>query len=123
VDTVRDRVKTLSELAEASTYFYRDEFSYDPKGVEKHFRKEGSADLLRRAAGLLRNFEPFNLESIETAYRSLSEELGISTGRLIHPTRLAISGRTMGPGLFDIIVLLGREKTVSRLEKAARWIG
>jgi glutamyl-tRNA synthetase len=123
VDTVRDRVKTLSELAEASTYFYRDEFSYDPKGVEKHFRKEGSAELLRRAAGLLRNFEPFNLESIETAYRSLSEELGISTGRLIHPTRLAISGRTMGPGLFDIIVLLGREKTVSRLEKAARWIG
>jgi glutamyl-tRNA synthetase len=123
VDTVRDRVKTLSELAEASTYFYRDEFSYDPKGVEKHFRKEGSADLLRRAADLLRNFEPFNLESIETAYRSLSEELGISTGRLIHPTRLAISGRTMGPGLFDIIVLLGREKTVSRLEKAARWIG
>lgn len=123
VDAVRDRVKTLVELADASTYFYRDEFPYDPKGVEKHFRKEGSADLLRRAAGLLRSLEPFDLESIEKAYRSLCEELGVSTGRLIHPTRLAISGRTMGPGLFEIIVLLGRNKTVDRLERAACWIG
>ncbi|HPU01159.1 MAG: glutamate--tRNA ligase [Firmicutes bacterium] len=122
VDTVRDRVKTLAELAEASTYFYRDDFPYDSKGVEKHFRKEGSAELLRRAAALLRELEPFEMETIESAYRALSEELGISAGRLIHSTRLAISGRTMGPGLFDIIVLLGRRRTVERLEKAARWI-
>ncbi len=121
-DTVRDRVKSLVELAEASTYFYRDEFEYEPKGVEKHFRKEGAAQLLLRAAALLKHLEPFDETSIETAYRGLSEEMGISAGRLIHPTRLAISGRTMGPGLFDIIALLGRERTVSRLETAARWI-
>ena len=90
--------------------------------MRKHFRKEGSAALLRRAASLLHTLEPFDLDSVESGYRNLSKELGISAGRLIHPTRLAISGRTMGPGLFDIIVLLGREKTVSRLEKAALWI-
>ncbi|MGB4182944.1 MAG: glutamate--tRNA ligase, partial [Dethiobacteria bacterium] len=122
IATVRDRVKTLVELAEASTYFYQEISSYDPKGVEKHFCKEGSADLLRRAAELLRNVEPFDLDTVETAYRDLSKELGVSTGRLIHSTRLAISGRTMGPGLFEIIILLGRDKTVSRLEKAALWI-
>ncbi len=122
VDTVRDRVKTLVDLADASSYFYRDEFTYDPKGVEKHFRKEGTAGLLRQAAALVQKIEPFAIEPIEKAYRALSEELGISTGRLIHPTRLALSGRTMGPGLFDIIALLGREKTVARLEKAASWI-
>ena len=91
--------------------------------MEKHFRKEGTDELLRRAADLLRKLEPFELDSIEKAYRSLSEDLGISTGRLIHPTRLAISGKTMGPGLFEIIVLLGRNRTVERLERAARWIG
>ncbi len=122
VDTVRDRVKTLAELADASTYFYRDDYTYDPKGVEKHFRREGSADLLHRAAALLQHIEPFNAETVETAYRALSKELDISTGRLIHPTRLAVSGRTMGPGLFDIIALLGREETISRLKKAAAWI-
>ena len=123
VDTVRDRVKTLVELADACTYFYKDDYTYDPKGVEKHFRKEGSAQLLRRAADLLRHLEPFNVETVETAYRGLSKELDVSTGRLIHPTRLAVSGRTMGPGIFDIIGLLGRERTISRLEKAALWIG
>lgn len=123
VDTVRDRVKTLAELADACTYFYREDYSYDPRGVEKHFRKEGSAGLLRRAAELLRHLEPFDVETVEAAYRSLSKELDISTGRLIHPTRLAVSGRTMGPGLFDIISLLGREETITRLEKAALWIG
>ncbi len=119
---VHDRVRTLAEMAAASTYFYRQVDSYDDKGVKKHFRKEGSAALLRRAADTLRTLEPFALDTIEAAYRSLSEELGVSTGRLIHPTRLAISGRTMGPGLFEIIVLLGRETTVERLEKAALWI-
>ena len=119
---VHDRVRTLAEMADASTYFYREVDSYDAKGVKKHFQKEGSAALLRRAAGLLQTVEPFTLDSIEAAYRSLSEELGISAGRLIHPTRLAISGRTMGPGLFEIIVLLGRERTVDRLARAALWI-
>ena len=123
VKAVSDRVKTLAEMAEASTYFYRAVESYDAKGVKKHFLKEGSAALLRRAADMLRTLEPFALDNIEAAYRRLSEELGVSTGRLIHPTRLAISGRTMGPGLFEIIVLLGREKTASRLEEAAHWIG
>ncbi len=122
VDTVRDRVKTLVDLADASSYFYRDEFNYDPKGVEKHFRKEGSTGLLRKAAALMQKIDPFDMESIENSFRNLSKELAISTGRLIHPTRLALSGRTIGPGLFDIIVLLGREKTVERLEKAASWI-
>ena len=119
---VHDRVRTLAEMADASTYFYREVDSYDAKGVKKHFQKEGSAALLRRAAALLKTVEPFTLDSIEAAYRSLSEELGISAGRLIHPTRLAVSGRTMGPGLFEIIVLLGRERTVDRLTRAALWI-
>ncbi|MEW5785325.1 MAG: glutamate--tRNA ligase [Bacillota bacterium] len=122
VATVRDRVKTLAELADASTYFYRDHFNYDVKGVQKHFQKEESATLLRRAADTLRLLPVFDQESTEAAYRGLAETLGVSTGQLIHPTRLAISGRTIGPGLFDLMVLLGKEKTVRRLEKAAAYI-
>ncbi len=122
VEAVRDRVKTLAELAEASAYFYRAPESYDEKGEQKHFQKEGAAGLLRLAAERLRGLNPFSLESAESAYRALSEELGIPAARLIHPTRLALSGRTMGPGLFEIMVLLGREKTVRRLEEAARYI-
>ncbi len=122
INTVRERAKTLVELAQASTYFYQEDFSYDEKGMQKHFMKEGTTALIRRAAEKIGQLEQFELESTEAAYRALSEDLEISTSRLIHPTRLALSGRTMGPGLFEMMVVLGREKTLNRLEKAAKYI-
>lgn len=122
VGVVRDRVKTLAELAEASTYFFSDKFSYDEKGMKKHFAGNETASLLRKAADSLRNLEQFNAEEAETAFKVLSEKMGLSTGKLIHPTRLAVSGRTMGPALFDLIAVLGREKSVRRMEQAASFI-
>ncbi len=122
VETVRERARTLIELAEVSDYFYRDHFNYDEKGVKKVFKKEVSADLMRKLAEELRSLEPFNIGTTEYLYHTLSESLGLSFGRLIQPTRLAVTGRTGGPGLFEIIALLGRKKTVERLEKAADYI-
>jgi len=122
VEAVRTRVKTLAEVADAAEYFYVDDFSYDEKGVRKHFRKENAAEYLAKAREKLATLADFTLETTETAYRDLSEELGIKAGEIIHPTRLAISGRTMGPGLFDIMVILGKEKTLERMERAVQYI-
>jgi len=122
IATVRERVKTLAELADASAYFYHDRFEYDEKGIRKHFSKDNTADYLLRVAEELQKLEPYDKESIEALYKSISENLGVSTGRLIHPTRLALTGRTAGPGLFEIMALLGRERTVERLKKAAQYI-
>lgn len=122
VDTVRTRVRTVSEVIDAADYFFRDDFEYDPAGVKKRFDKPGVADLLERAAAVLQRVEPFDAEHTEVAYRQLCDELGIGTGALFHPTRLALTGRTMGPSLFDIIALLGRERCVTRLRRAAEFI-
>jgi glutamyl-tRNA synthetase len=122
VDAVRTRVKTLAEVADASEYFYIDDFSYDEKGVRKHFRKENSVEYLEKAAEKLTALQNFDLETTERAYRELSEELGVKAGKIIHPTRLALSGRTMGPGLFDIMVILGKDKTLQRLDRAVQYI-
>jgi glutamyl-tRNA synthetase len=122
VDAVRTRVKTLAEVADASEYFYIDDFSYDEKGVRKHFRKENSVEYLKKAAEKLTALQNFDLETTERAYRELSEELGVKAGKIIHPTRLALSGRTMGPGLFDIMVILGKDKTLQRLDRAVQYI-
>lgn len=122
IAAVRERAKTLAELADISDYFFLDSFEYEEKGIKKHFQKENAASYIRKAAKLLQSLETYDKEAIEALYRSLSEELGISMGRLIHPTRMAITGRTAGPGLFEIMVLLGRRKTVERLEKAATYI-
>jgi len=122
VEAVRSRVKTLAEVADAAEYFFVDDFSYDEKGVRKHFRKENAAEYLAKAKEKLAALSDFTLETTEAAYRDLSEELGIKAGEIIHPTRLAISGRTMGPGLFDIMVILGKEKTLERMERAIKYI-
>ncbi len=122
IGAVRERAKTLIELPEAATYFFADIFDYDEKGTKKAFGKEGTADLLRRAASELRLLEPFDRETTEERYNGLCEALGISLGQLIQPTRLALTGRMGGPGLFEIMELLGRDKTVARLERAALYI-
>lgn len=122
VAAVRERVRTLDEIVDAAEYFFRDVESYDPEGVRKRFEKPGVAELLREARRRLEDLEPFTLESTEQAFRALCEERGISGGALFHPVRLALTGRTMGPGLFDVIVLLGRERCLDRLDRAVDYI-
>lgn len=122
VAVARDRAKTLVELADVVSYFYHDDFAYDEKGVRKHFSDPAVAELLRDAIETLKQAEDFSLVGTEATYRELIERRGISGGELIHPTRLAITGRTVGPGLFDIMSLLGRERTIARIERAIRFI-
>ena len=121
VDVVRVRVKTLVEVADASTYFFRDVDSYDEKGVAKHFKPE-AADLLQKCHDKLAALPVFDLKTTEEAYNQLAEELGLSLGKVIHPTRLALTGRTFSPGMFDVMELLGREKTLERIQKAIAYI-
>lgn len=96
--------------------------SYDDKGVRKQFSNEHVAGRLRDVARCLRSVTPFIALNVEEAFRELIEQLNVKGGDLIHPTRLALTGMTVGPGLFDVIVLLGRETCVKRLEEAAARI-
>ncbi|MEW6459371.1 MAG: glutamate--tRNA ligase [Bacillota bacterium] len=125
VEAVRSRVHTLAELRDASAYFYRSDFEYDDKGVRKHFTKPGVTNILARGRDALSRLPAgrFTVEGTEEAFRQVIEELGVSGGTLIHPTRLALSGRTVGPGLFDIIAVLGKEECLLRLDRAIAWIG
>lgn len=122
VGLVRDRVKTLKEVADASTYFYHDDFEYDSKGTAKHFSAPDRALLLGRVRDTLARLEEFSVEKIETALRALADELNIKAANIIHPLRLALTGRTMGPGLFEITAALGREACLKRLERAVEYI-
>ncbi|MEW6523587.1 MAG: glutamate--tRNA ligase [Bacillota bacterium] len=122
IGTVRDRVKTLGELPDAVEYFFRDVTEYDQQGARKHFTRPGVAALLRTTGACLAALPGFDLDAIEEACRRIIAQAGISGGALIHPVRLALTGRTMGPGLFHVIWLLGKERTIQRLERAAQFI-
>ncbi len=119
---LRERARTLVEMAAAADYFYLDDFEYDQKGIKKAFQKEGAADVLRSIRKELSTLEEFNEEKTEALFNQMSEKTGLSFGRLIQPTRLALTGRMGGPGLFEIMSLLGKEKTLNRIDKAISYI-
>ena len=121
VDVVRVRVKTLQEVADASSYFFKELEGYDEKGVSKHFKPENIA-ILEQCIAAIKADEVYDLASTEAAYNKIAADNGLALGKVIHPTRLALTGRTVSPGMFDVMVLLGKEKTLERLEKAVEFI-
>lgn len=119
---LRERSRTIDEMVESSAYFYRPPAQYDEAGEKKLFTKVGVAALLKKGARALSSVEDWTLENIESSYRRLIEQEGIKGGDIIHPTRLALSGKTVGPGLFELIEILGKEASVARLDAAASYV-
>lgn len=117
----RERSFTLVQLADQMRFFYEAPQSYDPKGVAKHFHPE-TATRLDQLSDRLWALPSWDHASLLALYDEISQELGIKRAELIHPTRLAVTGRTVGPGLFELIELLGKESTVERLRVASRGI-
>ncbi|MGE5474107.1 MAG: glutamate--tRNA ligase [Ignavibacteriales bacterium] len=117
VGLVREKVWTLAEIADASSYFFTDEFEYDAKGVEKYFSGEFICKYFQELITRLQNIEDFDKEITERVYRDYAEELGIKAGELIHPTRLALTGRTVSPGLFEIMEIMGKDECIKRMDK------
>ena len=105
-----------------SEFYFTQPKTYDEKGVKRFFLKPNVADLLEKGADALLSLTEWNEENCETAYRELIDKEGIKGVELIHPSRLALTGKTVGPGLFEIMAVLGKDETVSRLRSAAQFV-
>jgi glutamyl-tRNA synthetase len=120
VRLMKERCHLLTEFAENGGYFFDGNFEYDPRGVEKYFRGAGVGERLEKWTQILQDMPDFEFSAIEGKLRELSQGLEIKPAELIHPVRLAISGVTGGPPLFEMMELIGREECVSRLERAVK---
>ncbi|MEM6783258.1 MAG: glutamate--tRNA ligase [Bacteroidota bacterium] len=118
---MQERVTFPHEIAEAR-YFFEDPTDYDAKGVKKRWKAD-AAELVATFADQLDELDRFDAETAEHMLRSITEAREVGAGRLIHPTRLAISGVTYGPGLFDLMVAIGREVCVRRMRRAVHALG
>ena len=118
----QNRIRTLSQIVEYGDFFFLPEIKYDEKAA-KVLLKEGASALLRIYRDRLKDLEPFTLKRVEEVAREIIAEEKIKGGQLIHPTRAALTGRTVGPGLFELMALLGKEMTLNRLNKAIKWKG
>ena len=110
------RVKTLVEFKEAFSIFMSDDVKYDEEAVEKFLKKPGVSDMLRVTKKRLESIGQFTQENIEKEARALVEELKIESADLIHPLRVAVTGKSVSAGVFEVLALIGKEKTIKRLE-------
>lgn len=123
VAVIQERSHNLLDLQDDVGYYFVAPEHYDVKGVRKHFTSPDTAERLRTVANILQDVAPFTALAIERAIRRFIAQQEIKGGELIHPTRLSLSGLTVGPGLFDMMALLGRSECQRRLLAAADWMG
>jgi glutamyl-tRNA synthetase len=116
---LQSRARTLKDFAGAFRAFFTDEFAYDPEAAKKHWKDAGLPILLDTLAERLAAIQPFDLAGTESALRSLAEEKGVKAGLLINATRLALTGQAVAPGLFEVMLVLGHDRVVARLRRAA----
>lgn len=117
IDLYRPRAKVLTDFPKQSRMFLIDHVEYDPAAVDKFLKDETIRGYMRALAERIEAVPEFNHQSLENAVRALSEELGVKAGVLMNACRVALTGQAVAPGLFDVMGLLGREKTIARLRE------
>jgi glutamyl-tRNA synthetase len=120
----QERVRTLGETPDAVEFFFRYQVSYDPALlVPKKSSREEALAVLRHALDALEELEPFDEAALDAAISGLVERLGLNRGTAFMSLRVATTGRTAAPGLFETMAVLGREKVSARLRRAIETLG
>ena len=116
IELLRPRAKRVTDFVEKGRPFYVDEVVFDPEAVKKHLAAPESLALLAGVRDTIATCDPFTAAALEAALRARAAARGVKAGALIHPTRVALTGQTASPGIFEVIELLGRDRALARLD-------
>ncbi len=117
LDTCKQKVKLFSEVPTFADFYFKDEIDFRAMAGEKDFAPE-SKPRLQHLRDKLAQLEKFDADSLNTAFKAVTAELGVSIGLLVHPARLICTGRTVGPSLYHLMEVLGRERVLRRFDRA-----
>ncbi len=118
----KTRLPTLDHFAKLAGFFFIDNVNYDESAVNEFLIKPKVAGYLEKFKQAIEKTEPFEHKAIEESIRGLVAQMGIKAGDIIHPVRVALTGGTVSPGIFEVIEFLGKERSVSRLQKIIKKI-
>jgi nondiscriminating glutamyl-tRNA synthetase len=122
IGLLQERAKTLMDFPRIGRFFYVAPAEYDPEGVQLHFTVAGVPEKLAQLADRWGGLDPFEAPALDSSMRELAKANGEKLGAWIHPARLALTGSTAGPGLFELAALLGSSECTLRLRSAAESI-
>ncbi len=118
VQLMRERIRTFQQFIEWGSYFFKDPIQYDEKAVAKYWRNLATRQQMLQLKERYEQLTEFKAATTEECLRSLAADLQIKAADLIHPLRLALTGFSISPGIFEVIELLGKETVIRRLEIA-----
>jgi glutamyl-tRNA synthetase len=121
IEAMKERVSFVKEFIEKSSYFFEAPDEYDESAVSKRW-KDKSSELMKKLIEKFQMLEKPAKEDYENALKETAIELRVGNRQLIHPLRLAVSGMGAGPGVFDIVDIIGKEETIKRINKAIEAI-
>jgi len=117
LQTCKGKINTFDELPAYCGFYFTDNFEYDPQSAAKHFTPENKPRL-KAVRDSLSSVEKFDGAEIEAALKATAAKIGVKLGAIVHPTRLAATGNTVGPSLYHLLEVLGKEKVVARIDGA-----
>ena len=117
LQTCKGKINTFDELPAYCGFYFTDAFEYEPQSAAKHFTPE-SKPRLKAVRGAFSSVEKFDAAEIEAALKITAAKLGVKLGAIVHPTRLATTGSTVGPSLYHLLEVLGKEKVLARIDRA-----
>ncbi len=119
--TLNARSKTLDEMAEAARFYYEDTVSYDLAAADK-FMKAEVLEPLTLLVQRMESLSEFSVAGLESVFLSVMEETGLKLGKIAQPVRVALTGKTASPGIFEIMEILGKNQVIARLKQSIRYI-
>jgi glutamyl-tRNA synthetase len=123
VNLIRTRFHTLKDFSTLGRPYFSDDFALEEAAVEKNLKKDDRVkQLLLDTADQFDNLSLFTIESAENVIRELAESKSVKPGLIINAVRTAVTGQSAGPGLFELLVAIGRERAVKRLMEAAAML-
>ena len=117
LQTCKGKINTFDELPAYCGFYFADNFEYEPQSAAKHFTSENEPRL-KAVRDSLSSLEKFDAAEIEAALKTTAAKLGVKFGAIVHPIRLAATGSTVGPSLYHLLEVVGKEKVLSRIDRA-----
>lgn len=117
IDAMKERVSFVKEFIDNCNYFYEIPKEYEQKSIDKNWKPE-TPDYLKKLRDEFSNLLTPTKENYEHSLAKVAEELNVGKGKLIHPLRLAVSGQSIGPGMFDLLNILGKDEVIKRIDIA-----
>jgi glutamyl-tRNA synthetase len=119
LELFKPRVKRLDDFVRQGRFLFVDTVEFDDSAIEKHLRTPEMPGIVTTLADVFRKLPEFDAVSTESALRNTAEVRGVKAASLIHAVRVAVTGKSVSPGLFEVLALLGRDRVVARLANAA----